>query len=395
MGALLAPMQPMQHSGDEDGPDCLYEQLFIDNLTMSNAKLSLVPTDGGLMFTAEIDGLDVPAHANYAVACINGSESVDVSADKVVVSGLLVVTPDGKGAFTTSLSNPNVDVTGFNLSASGLPGDILDMIDFNGVLTYVVEKGAEMFMGPMMNQALGALGGPKTVSLMGQTITMQVMPSDVEFTDAGGLLTLDTQVSIAGSEKARGFVSMPDSNPQFNPGTGFQMAVADDLANEMMAEFSGLGMLNLTMPATGGSFDSVKLGAVNPPMISANAADGKLHVVLGDMNMTFMLLGNPVGTAALNVQLDLTINPAGNGTAVGVTLGNPQVFIDVTDTGPNDTHFENDDLSALVTACVNDQIDTVSKLLSTIPIPAFAGLQLGNVSVAGDDGYVMLSGTFE
>lgn len=394
MAALLAPMQPMQHAGDEDGPDCLYDQLFVDNLTMSDAKFSLVPAAGGIAFSAEIDGLDIPAHVNYAVACYSDSNTVEVTASKVVVSGTLRVAPDGKGAFTTTLDSPDVEITGMNLSASGLPGDILNMIDINGLLTYVVEQGAEQFMGPMMNDALGALGGPKTLNVLGQTITMQVVPSDVELTPAGGTITLDTQVLVAGTANARGFVFTDNSKPVFAAGSGFQMAIADDLANEMVSEFTALGVLDLTMPSAGGSFDSVALTTNNPPMISASGTDGKLHMVLGDMTMTFLLAGKPVGTAALNAMVDVKINPAGNTLAVGVELDNPVIDIDVDD-ATNQTRFADDDLSALVSAVVGAQIDSVGKLLSVIPIPAFAGLQLQNVSVGGTDGYVMLTGMFE
>ena len=32
MQPLLAPMQPMIHSGDADGEDCLFARLYIDDL---------------------------------------------------------------------------------------------------------------------------------------------------------------------------------------------------------------------------------------------------------------------------------------------------------------------------------------------------------------------------
>src|SRR5207244_506977 len=48
---LLAPMQPMVHNGDSGGPDCLYDQVFVDSITMSDAHISLVPVSGGLQFS--------------------------------------------------------------------------------------------------------------------------------------------------------------------------------------------------------------------------------------------------------------------------------------------------------------------------------------------------------
>jgi len=37
--------------------------------------------------------------------------------------------------FTTKLQSPNVDIQGLDINASGLPGTILDMIDFNAIAT--------------------------------------------------------------------------------------------------------------------------------------------------------------------------------------------------------------------------------------------------------------------
>ena len=147
-GALIAPMQPMQHSGDESGPDCLYDELFVDNLTFSDANLSLVPVAGGLSFTAEIDGLDVPAHANFAVACVSGSESLEVTADKVVVTGTLSVSPNGMNGFTTTLDSPDVQLTNFQLNAGGIPGTILNMIDMNNAIAGIIIVERREVHGP-------------------------------------------------------------------------------------------------------------------------------------------------------------------------------------------------------------------------------------------------------
>ena len=178
---LLAPLQPMQHSGDENGPDCLYDEAFVDGISFTNAIIGLTPVQGGLAFSLEIDGLDVPAHVNFAVACINGSESIEVTADKVVVSGTLLVTPNGTSGFTTTLQSPNVALTNFNLDASGVPGEIIDMMDMNSAIGSIISVAAEQFMGPMMNTALGGLAGPKQVMVLGKTIDVSVSADALTF----------------------------------------------------------------------------------------------------------------------------------------------------------------------------------------------------------------------
>ena len=41
------------------------------------------------------------------------------------------------------------------------------------------------------------------------------------------------------------------------------------------------------------------------------------------------------------------------------------------------------------------QIGSISKLLVGIPLPQIAGLQMRDLSVSSDDGYVMVKGKFE
>ncbi len=393
---LLAPMQPMIHSGDENGPDCLYGRLYIDNLTMTDAKIQLTPVDGGLSFYAELDGLDVPGHMTYAVACISGNNTTDVSASKVSISGTLLVSPDGMNGFTTQLSNPNVQIEGLNISASGVPGAILDIIPLDSVIQYVAPKAAEMFMGPMMNKALGALGGPQKLNVLGKTIDVQVSPSDITFTSSGGLVTLDTSMLIEGTEGSKGFIYTDNGMPNMDPGMGMQIGLADDIANEMLSQLAATGMLNLSVPASAGPFDANNIQMTSPPMISADPTDGQMRLFLPDMMVTFTMQGKPVGKAALNAKVDLEIVPAsGNDYAIAIKLGKPTIDVDVLDDIPNETHFTNVDLGKAVEITLDSQIASISALLGTIPLPAMAGLQMKDLSITADDGYVMMKGALQ
>ena len=85
------------------------------------SSISLVPVAGGLQFSAEIDGLDVPGHMSYAVACLGGTDTTDIKATKVVVSGILAVTPDGMNGFNTDLAEPGVQLTGLDITLGRRP----------------------------------------------------------------------------------------------------------------------------------------------------------------------------------------------------------------------------------------------------------------------------------
>ena len=388
---LLAPMQPMLDTGGS----CLGAKAYIDSMTITDAHISLVPQDGGLAFSVELDGLDVHAHADYHVACIGGSNTFRIQADAVNVAGTLDVQPNGMMGFTTTLMNPNVNITNLNVSASGLPGAILDLIDMNGLLSFAIEKGAEMFMGPMMNKALGALGGPQKLNVLGKTIDVQVAPSNVAFTSAGGEISLDTMMAIEGLKDTK-FIYTPNGSPAMDPGNGMMIGLADDMANDILAQVTALGLINMNMPTTGGTFDSVTIMAGgSPPMISGDPADGKMRMILPDMKVTFTQSGTPVASAAMNVKMDLAVAPSNNGYTVAIQLGKPDIAIDVTDDIPNETRFSDADLSTAVGLALNSQIASISALLGAVPLPQMAGLTMRNMSVGGDQGYVMVKGDLQ
>ncbi|HEX4451833.1 MAG TPA: hypothetical protein VH143_13240 [Kofleriaceae bacterium] len=391
MAPLLAPMQPMVHSGDEDGPDCLYGQLFVDNLTTTKVTISLVPVSGGLQFSAELDGLDVPGHVKYAVACLGGTDNTDIKASSVVVAGTLLVAPDGSGGFTTSLQSPTVNITGLDISSGGLPGDILDILPLDSAIETIAPLAANMFMGPMVNDALGALGGPKTLNLLGTNLTVNVVPSAINFTSDAGVVALDMSLVIGGAEGSKGFTSVTDGTPTMTAGAGMQLGLADNLANDLLAQAVAMNLVAISMPTPGGTFDTTSIAMTSPPMISGNTADGKMALVLPDMTATFLASNNPVAQAAINASVELAIAPSSNGLGVGLELGTPTIDVDVLNTVANQTHFTSDDLSDAVKLSLQAQITTFSALLGDIPLPALAGIQLTGLSIGADDGYVMLT----
>lgn len=397
MKPLLMPMNPMLRSGDENGEDCLFARLFIDDFKMSNATITLVPVIGGLAFSAKLDGVDVPGRARYAVACADGSNTTRVQASSVLVKGTLMITPDGMTGFKTDLKNETVQITGLNITASGIPGAALDLIPLDTLIQKAAPLAAKAFMGPMMNKALGGLGGPKELNVLGKTIAMQVSPSDIMFDADGGLITLDMKMLIKGTENSKGFIFTDNGLPAMDPGNGLMIGLADDLANSMISQLAATGMLNIQKHAAGGTFDDSQIEITSPPMISADPTDGTMRLVLPDMITTFTLQGTPVAKAAINATVDLKITPsASNSYAVAVQLGKPVIHADTLDDIPNLTLMTDEDLATGVELVLEAQLASLSALLGTIPMPSLpAGLVLKDMSVGSDDGYVMVQATLE
>lgn len=393
---MLLPMNPVFHSGDANGEDCLFAKLNINDFKMSNATITMVPVNGGLSFSAKLDGVDVPGSMKYKVACLGGTNTTRVQATSVTVKGTLLVTPDGMNGFKTDLANETVQLTGLNITASGLPGAVLDMIPLDSIIQALAPMAAKMFMGPMMNKALGGLGGPKTLMALGKTITVQVSPSDISFDTDGGLITLDMRMLIAGAESGKGFIFTDNGFPTMDPGQGMQLALADDLANSILSQVVTTGLLNIVMPQPGGTFDSTTISMTSPPMISADPADGTMRLVLPDMISTFTQQGAPVGKAAINATMDLKISPSNGGFGIAIELGKPTIHANALTDIPNNTMLTDADLGKAVELGLASQIISISALLGSIPLPAMPGnLSMKDMSVSSDDGYVMMKGTLE
>ncbi|HEX3760652.1 MAG TPA: hypothetical protein VHW23_18180 [Kofleriaceae bacterium] len=395
IGALIAPLQPMLSVGSSSTG----AQLFVDNVKFSDVKIGLTPVQGGLSFSAEIDRLDVPAHASFSVIGLGGTESLEVTADKIVVTGTLQVKPAGMSGFSTKLLNPMVHLTNFVLHAGSIPDEIVKLLNLQSTIQTIIAKVAELFMGPLVNQALGALAGPQTLPVLGHQMTMQVAPSAVSFTADGGLIEMNMKALLAGSETSPGFIFTANGSPAMDPTFGFQLGLADDFANEMLAELTAVGALNLSVPQNVGVFDTVQIQMTLPPMISADAVDGQgngpMRLMLGDMLATFTRGGTPVGKAAINAKVDLKIAPGAGSGSVALQLGTPEIHVDTLDDIPNTTGLSGPDLANATAVGLGAQIDAISQLLVAIPVPSIAGLTFRNLSLAGSDGYVLVSGQLQ
>lgn len=391
MASLLAPMQPMLNVGGGS----TYAQLFVDNVKFSDVHVAMAPVQGGLSFRAELDQLDVPAHVRFAVLGLGGTESLRVTADRVVVAGTLTVTPAGLSGFKTKIASPNVSVTNFHFEAGGIPRTILDLLHIDSIVQSILPPAAELAMTPLVNQALGALGGPQQLDVLGKKLDLQLAPSTIAFDPSGAVLGMNLRVMLEGSQSSPGFVFTSNGAPAMDASYGFQLGLADDLLNEMFAELHAIGALDLTVPKDVGLFDAVQIHMTMPPMISADARDGELRIVLGDMAATYTKQGTPVGKAAINARIDLQIVPVGNGNSIALKLGTPELHVDPLDDVINTTGVDGRDLSAATAASVGAQIDAISKLLVAIPLPAIAGLSFHNLAIGSDQGYVMVSGQLQ
>lgn len=391
LAGMLAPLQPMADLGDS----LANVKLSITGLSYGDVRFTLVPVEGGLTFTAELDRLDVGATAAYGgVLVIDGSKAVRATADRVTIAGTLAVTPAATSGFTVAIVAPRVGTTNLRLHASGLVGDILDLLNDNLDTTIqdVTTRSAALALQPLINQAFGALAGPQRFDVLGQQLELTAAPAAVTFSPAGAAVTLDLAAAIGGSEGSPGYVYTPNGTPTLALGDGVQVGLADDLVNELLAEIHAIGLLDLHLEEDLGVFDTIDIHPTLPPMVSADAADGSLRLVLGDMIASFSDDGTEVIRAALNAQVELQVRRGRTPDEIALEFGSVRLFVNLVDPATGEASGGGAGVADAAAGGIALQLDSLTQFLIKVPVPSVAGVALDRLALRADSGYVVMSG---
>ncbi|MBA3395851.1 MAG: hypothetical protein H0T89_24685 [Deltaproteobacteria bacterium] len=368
-------------------------RLSLTRLAFGDVTISMTPIAGGLAFSTQLDQLDVAASAAYGGTLVpDGTTTIGITAERITITGTLLVTPAGTSGFTTTISSPVVQTIGLRLNASGLVGQILQVVNNNLASTVqkLTTRAAERGLEPLMNTALGALAGPQRIDVLGKTLDLQVSPSAIVFTPAGALVTMSLQAKLAGTESSPGYILTPNGTPAMDGSSDLQLGLADDLINELLAQLHALGLFDIHLPKDFGVFDTIDLELALPPMVSANNDDGTLRIVLGDMIATISNDGSPLARAAINARVDLEILRGANPQQVAIEFGHLELWVNVL----RDANTESGgfDISSAAAAGIGIQLDSVSRFLVNVPVPAVAGVTLENLSMHADSGYLVIAG---
>ncbi len=335
-------------------------------------------------------------HLDYAAACINGSRDITMSADHLSVTGNMTIGVNA-GQFAIALVSPNVKLTNFDLELGGIPGAVVDLLDLNDAIGPILGWAVEKFVTPMLNTSLAGLNNTKTVSVLNSTIDISVAPSSIAFSDAGAIVQLDTSLRAEGDSGGPGFVDVASTVPAMDETQGFQIAVAANAANQMFAslwEAKGLDdTINLkTGPYgdVGTLYDSVNISALAPPFV--NASGTGLQLTIGDLMGTFLLAGQPVTEIAVNAQVDLQVSADATG-ALHLNVGNPTVYVDILDQGVMGANeLSSAQFEALTSFAISRIIAVGSGSVGAIPLPAVGGVQMSNVAIGEQTGYLVVQG---
>lgn len=394
-GNLMSAVQGMNPVVDAgDGPDCLYGQASITSLTVGDADILMAPQNGGVFLSGELKNVRVGLHLQWAVSCLDGSRDVVVSASKVSLQGMLKVGIVGRD-FDIRLENQNVKITGFDVDLGGVPGQIVDMLHLDSALGPVLGWVTERFMVPMLNKSLAGLNQTKTIDVLGTQVDIDVKPSQINFTPVGGKVLLNT--TLRAKNDTGSFVYVSNTLPTMDMSHGFQLAVADDAANQLLASMWSAKGLDKTLELNNGSYgeigklyDSVELSVKVPPFVEAT--DGKLALTIGDMVGSFKLAGSVTTMVAINAQVDLKVVSGADG-KLRFDVGTPTVYVDVIDEqieGSN--QLSNAQFEAIASFALSRIVSVGAGTVGAIPLPSVGGVGLANLAIDQQHGYLIVDG---
>ena len=394
--AMISPHNPVYEAGADNGPDCLYGMASITALSEQNAVITMTPMPGGIFLDVEFDALNVGLHLDYAAACISGSHDSSVTADHVSVTGMLAVGVADDGTFSVSLQNPNVQFTNLDVELGGVPGAIADLLDLNTHMATIMSWAIEKFMTPAVNNALTGLTAARTVNVLGTHVNVAVTPHAVSFDATGGLVDLDSSLRAIGDDGAQ-FVYTPNGNPSMDMSQGFEVAVADDTANQLLTSLWAAKAFDVPLDLKTGPYgdigtlyDTVQLQAMVPPYVDATGSS--LQLTVGDLVATFLLEGQPVTKIAINAQVGVTATTDSTG-AIRLDVGNPTVFVDVDDQGVMGANeLSNSQFETIVSFALGRVIAVGSGSIGAVPMPSVGGVSLSNLTIADKSGYLVVDG---
>jgi hypothetical protein len=305
------------------------------------------------------------------------------------------------GKFDIHFDNPNVQITGFDVDLGGVPGTIIDLLHLDTMLGPVLGFVAEKFAVPYLNSSLAGLNTVKTVDVLGKKVDIKVTPARIDFDVTGAIIELDTKLRAQGDTASRGFVYVTDAPPVMDMNQGFQLAVVDNAANQLFTSFwaakgmdYGLDLKNGSYGEVGTLYDRVELSAKVPPFLDAH--HDALRLTIGDLIATFKN-GDSVATmVALNAQVELEVVTDAATGVLRLDVGTPDIYVDILDENIDGANqLSNAQFEAVTSFGLSRIIAFGTGAVGAIPLPSFGGVELKNVKVKQQTGYVVVGGSVE
>ena len=200
----------------------------------------------------------------------------------------------------------------------------------------------------------------------------------------------------AAPRAATGFIYTDNGMPNMDPANGHAARPRRRPRERDDGEFVAIGMLNLSMPASGGhvrhhrdrddlAADDQRGPGRRPDEPHPPRHDRDVHQRVGSRSRRPR--STPRSTSRSSPRPTATASRSSSAPRPSTST--------VLDDIANMTRFTNADLSKAVEICLDARSPRSASCSAGIPLPAVAGLQMRNLSIGSDDGYVMMKGDVE
>jgi hypothetical protein len=342
----------------------------------------------------------VKAKVRWEIVCASGSSTVEIRSNIAHVTGDLALAVQN-GQITATLPGSAVNLEGFSMNASGIPGFVEDM--FDGKVRDKIEEAmldaVQSEVPTMANEALsGLLAEPITTDVSGHAVTLTATPNELTLSPEGLFVTVNTQVAIAGGEGAM-YASRPQPmTASLMPTTGVGLAIADDTINQLFAGLWGVGVIDQDVSLDGDlavlaallddDAATLELRAALPPTLSGDAES--LHLAIGDLMLTVKdINGTPIQNIALSLKTSLLAAPSSTG-ELKLSVGDPTLYAQIiSQTDVVDRPLTSEQFEGIINGAWGLIQQEADSALSGLTMPSLMGVTLGQPSLVGRAGYIV------
>jgi hypothetical protein len=369
------------------GADCNFARATISNLTVADATVHIDPTTNGMAGDVTLDDLRIGMRLQWSDACVEGTRDVVVTARSAAVGGVVVLA-GSEGKLRLHLEDRAVELTGLDIELAGVPDKIAQMLALDDAMKPALGAVTERLLGQPLVEPLARLYGTRTIEAT--TIEVDATPTQVTFTADAGLYSFDTLLRARGAQGQ--FVFVPNPAPKLTGTLGFEVALSDDTANQLLTSMwsahafdAKLALDNGTYGAISEHYDTAELTLVVPPHVDASTDAPRL--TYGDW-IARLQRGDTVAQVAIHATNRLYVVKREDG-RLHFDVSPATIDIDIIGGNTPVTKGQYEAIKTFAFA----RIHASSKAaLATIPMPVLGDPVLTNLWLESADGYLLIRG---
>jgi hypothetical protein len=379
--------------------------VFVESIEHSGVDVAATPAAGSIAADVTINGLIVSGRVEFEAVCVGGSASFTMSADSYDVTGSIVPALAGSDISIT-LENLTSVFNGFNIDVNNVPGFIESL--FEGTardrIAEILRDQIGQMIPPLANDFLGGfLGESLTIPILGQNLSLTVAPTEMNWTEQGGTIAIDTTALVEGVEGAQ-YLSSPTERPSDADlgGAGIRIAVADDVLNQLLASVWASGALDGTMlplpgdalsAAFGGEVESAELTMILPPVANFDTETGVARLTIGDLQLeAFSPEGESLAAFVLSADIELAVESRSDG-GVKIITQAPRIVAQVlSQSDALAVPLTSEKVAAIAELGITQISLLADDLLANIPVPGLDGATIDSPTLQPAGGYLLMGG---